>query len=212
MLLTKGWDSLMNTLTYEYGENLYINVTNECPNHCDFCLRNHSKGSIYADNLWYEGQEPSKEELWEDIVKRDLDQYTSVVFCGYGEPTCRLDDVLWLAKKIKEQGDYITRMNTNGLSDLINGRDTANEMAGLIDMISVSLNASTPEEYEHMCKSDFGACAYDSMIHFTKAAVSSGIRTYMTVISTMPDDEIENCRIICESIGAIFRIRQYIDK
>ena len=77
------------TITYEYGDNLYINVTNQCPNACDFCLRNNSTGSLYADNLWYEGAEPTKEEILADLKKRDLNSYAEIVFCGYGEPACR---------------------------------------------------------------------------------------------------------------------------
>ena len=71
------------TITYEYGDNLYINVTNRCPNACDFCLRNNSTGSLYADNLWYEGAEPTKEEILADLKKRDLNSYAEIVFCGY---------------------------------------------------------------------------------------------------------------------------------
>ena len=77
------------TMTYEYGGNLYINVTNQCPNACEFCLRQNSSGSLYADNLWYEGTEPTKEQLLADLKTRDLSKYTEIVFCGYGEPACR---------------------------------------------------------------------------------------------------------------------------
>ncbi len=127
------------TITYEYGKNLYVNLTNRCPNRCEFCLRTHSSGSIYADDLWLE-REPTKEEILEDIKKRDLSQYQQLVFCGYGEPTCRLEDVLWLCDRVKEFSPIDMRLNTNGLSDRINGRHTAPEPAGL----KWSLSASTP--------------------------------------------------------------------
>ena len=77
------------TMTYEYGGNLSINVTNQCPNACEFCLRQNRSGSLYADNLWYEGTEPTKEQLLADLKTRDLSKYTEIVFCGYGEPACR---------------------------------------------------------------------------------------------------------------------------
>ena len=88
------------TITYEYGDNLYINVTNRCPNACDFCLRNNSTGSLYADNLWYEGAEPTKEEILADLKKRDLNSYAEIVFCGYCEPALRweTDSVLRLRR------------------------------------------------------------------------------------------------------------------
>ena len=117
------------TITYEYGDNLYINVTNQCPNACDFCLRNNSTGSLYADNLWYEGAEPTKEKILADLKKRDLNSYAEIVFCGYGEPACRWDDMLWLAARLKEMGNYTLRVNTNGLADCITGRNAGNARA-----------------------------------------------------------------------------------
>ena len=77
------------SITYEYETGLYVNMTNQCPNSCDFCLRKNSSGSLYAENLWYQGKEPSKEEIWAELAKRDLNRYTEIVFCGYGEPACR---------------------------------------------------------------------------------------------------------------------------
>ena len=83
-------------ITYEYEKNLYVNMTNECCNSCDFCLRQNSSGSLYSDNLWYQGGEPTKEEIWEELLRSDMNRYNEVVFCGYGEPACRWDDMMWL--------------------------------------------------------------------------------------------------------------------
>lgn len=81
-------------ITYEYEQNLYINMTNQCCNSCDFCLRNNSAGSLYADNLWYQNGEPTKEEIWEELCRYDLNRFHELVFCGYGEPACRWDDMM----------------------------------------------------------------------------------------------------------------------
>lgn len=201
-----------DTITYEYGDNLYINVTNNCPNRCEFCLRNNSSGSLYADDLWYHGDEPTKEIMLEDIKTRDLSKYKEIVFCGYGEPCCRFDDMIWLAKEIKAMGDYTTRVNTNGLSDLINGRSTAAETAGLIDIISVSLNADNAKDYDDICHSIYGLEAFPAMLKFTRQAVKYAKEVHMTVVSTMKPEIIENCRRICEDLGAKFIIREYIEE
>lgn len=132
------------TITYEYGDNLYINVTNQCPNACDFCLRNNSTGSLYADNLWYEGAEPTKEKILADLKKRDLNSYAEIVFCGYGEPACRWDDMLWLAARLKEMGNYTLRVNTNGLADCITGATPRREMHGLLDIVIRQLKSRRP--------------------------------------------------------------------
>lgn len=200
------------TITYEYGGNLYINMTNQCPNACDFCLRQNSSGSLYADNLWYEGAEPSKEAMLADIRTRDLKKYGEIVFCGYGEPACRWDDMMWLCDKIKENGSHFIRINTNGLADLITGRNAALELDGKVDAVSVSLNASTAEGYEAICHSQYGLQAFPAILKFTSTAVFNVPHVRMTVVSTMPKEEIDACKRVCEKIGADFFVREYIDK
>ena len=197
------------TITYEYGKNLYVNLTNRCPNRCDFCLRTHSSGSIYAGDLWLE-REPTKEEILEDIKKRDLSQYQQLVFCGYGEPTCRLEDILWLCDRVKEFSPIDMRLNTNGLSDRINGRHTAPELDGRFEVVSVSLNAPNAEKYEALCHSEYGLEAFPAILRFTAEAGLYVPKVYMTVVDTMPQEDIAQCRRLCEDIGAIFRVRKYI--
>lgn len=199
-------------VAYEYGRNLYINVTNQCCNACDFCLRQNSPGSLYADNLWYQGGEPTKEEMWEDLERRDLNRYNEVVFCGYGEPACRWDDMMWLCRKIKEKGSHFIRINTNGLANLITGRNVSEEMDGLVDAVSVSLNASDAEKYEAVCHSQFGLEAFPAILKFTAGAVFNVPHVRMTVVSTMPKEEIDACKQVCERLGADFFVREYIEK
>ncbi len=197
------------TITYEYGKNLYVNLTNRCPNRCEFCLRTHSAGSIYAEDLWLE-REPSKEEILEDIKKRDLNQYQQLVFCGYGEPTCRLQDLLWLCDQVKKFSSIDIRINTNGLSDLINGKHSAAQLDDRVDIVSISLNAPNAEKYEDVCHSEFGLEAFPAILKFAAEAGLYVPKVYMTVVDTMPQADIDECRRICEGLGAIFRVRKYI--
>lgn len=197
------------TITYEYGNNLYVNLTNRCPNRCEFCLRTRSAGSIYAEDLWLE-REPTKEEILEDIKKRDLGQYQQLVFCGYGEPTCRLQDIVWLCDEIKKYSDIEIRLNTNGLSDLINGPHSAALLDNRVDIVSISLNAPNAEKYEEVCHSKFGLEAFPAILKFTAGAGLYVPKVYMTVVDTMPQADIDECRRICENLGAIFRVRKYI--
>ena len=199
-------------ITYQYGKNLYVNMTNQCCNRCDFCLRQNSPGSLYADNLWYHGGEPTREEIWQALDAQDLNRYNEVVFCGYGEPACRWDDMIWLCGKIKEKGSHFIRINTNGLAELITGRPAALELDGLADAVSVSLNASTPEGYDAVCHSQFGLEAFPAILKFTARAVLNVPHVRMTVVSTMPREEQDACRRLCEKLGADFFVRQYIEK
>ena len=71
------------TISYEVGDNLYLNLTNKCPCACTFCIRNSADGAYGSDPLWLE-HEPDFDEIMSDIDKRDLSKYKEIVFCGYG--------------------------------------------------------------------------------------------------------------------------------
>jgi len=199
------------TITYEYGDNLYVNPTNRCNFNCEFCLRRNSSGSIYTHNLWLE-REPSKEELLASIEDHDLTKYRQLVFVGFGEPTYRLEDICWVIDRMKEHGTKIyTRMDTNGTGSLIHGRNIAPDFAGRFDMVSISLNTDTAEKYDALCHPAQPE-AYEAMKAFAKAVKQYVPTVMMTVVDTIGAEEIENCRRICEEeIGAVYRVREYIE-
>ena len=200
------------TITYEYGDNLYVNPTNRCNFNCEFCLRkNGNDGSIYTHNLWLK-REPTKEEILESIESRDLSKYKQLVFVGFGEPSYRIEDICWVIDRMKEHGTKIyTRMDTNGTGCLIHGRDICPEFAGRFDMVSISLNTDTSEKYDALCHPVQNGC-YEAMKSFAKEIQKYVPKVMMTVVDTIPTEEIEACRKICEEeIGAIYRVREYIE-
>lgn len=200
------------TVTYEYGGNLYVNTTNRCNFACEFCLRHNKKsnGSIYTDNLWLE-REPTREEILASIEGWDLSKYQQLVFCGFGEPSYRIDDICWVIDQLKAKGKKIfTRMDTNGTGSLINGRNIAPDFKGRFDMVSVSLNTDTADKYDALCHPAQQG-AYQAMKDFTREITQYVPKVMMTVVDTIPQEEIENCRRICEDeIGAVYRVREYI--
>ncbi|MBR5472269.1 MAG: TatD family nuclease-associated radical SAM protein [Oscillibacter sp.] len=200
------------TITYEYGDNLYVNPTNRCNFNCEFCLRkNGNDGSIYTHNLWLK-REPTKEEILESIESRDLSKYKQLVFVGFGEPSYRIEDICWVVDRMKEHGTKIyTRMDTNGTGCLIHGRDICPEFEGRFDMVSISLNTDTSEKYDALCHPVQNGC-YEAMKSFAKEIQKYVPKVMMTVVDTIPTEEIEACRKICEEeIGAIYRVREYIE-
>ncbi len=200
------------TITYEYGDNLYVNPTNRCNFNCEFCLRkNGNDGSIYTHNLWLK-REPTKEEILESIESCDLSKYQQLVFVGFGEPSYRIEDICWVIDRMKEHGTKIyTRMDTNGTGCLIHGRDICPEFAGRFDMVSISLNTNTSEKYDALCHPVQNGC-YEAMKSFAKEIQKYVPKVMMTVVDTIPAEEIEACRKICEEeIGAIYRVREYIE-
>ena len=204
----------MMTISYEHGGGLYVNLTNRCDCRCVFCLRhNGHKGSIYADDLWLE-HEPTREEALADLLKRDLASYPEIVFCGFGEPAYRLDDILWLVDEMKKAVPALPPIciNTNGHANLILGRDVTPELAGRIDVLSISLNGSTAEEYCAVTQPRDGTSAWDAMLDFTKKASAYVPKVVMTIVDKdKSQEEIEHCRAMAESLGATLRVRAYIE-
>ena len=199
----------MMTITYKGRNAIYVNMTNKCPCACTFCLR-HNKDHVFnADSLWLT-REPSIQEVCDSIDTWDLSQYDEVVFCGYGEPTERLDDLLEVAAYIKSKSNIKVRINTNGLADLICGEPTAHKLQGLIDSVSISLNATNKEDYLNVVRPKFGIVSYDAMLAFAKDCVSYVPEVVMTVVDVVTSkEEQERSRQICESIGVKLRIRPY---
>ena len=199
----------MMTITYEGRNSIYVNITNRCPCDCVFCLR-HNKDHVFnADSLWLE-REPSVKEICDSIDAWDLTKYDEVVFCGYGEPTERLDDLLKVASYIKSKGETKIRINTNGLTDLICGEKTSHKLKGLIDTISISLNATNKEDYFKTVRPKFGIESYDAMLSFAKDCTKYVPEVIMTIVDVVTSKEEQAaCQKICESIGATLRVRPY---
>ncbi len=200
----------MNIL-YKVGNGLYVNLTNRCSSACRFCLRQTNKSVGEADTLWLE-HEPEAEEVIAEFAKFDMAQFDELVFCGFGEPTMRFDALIEVAKFVKREFGLPIRLNTNGQGALINGRDIAPEMEGLIDTVSISLNTSYPDKYNELVRSVYGDKAFDAMLSFAKEA-----RKYVpnvvlsTVETTITKEDEARCRELCAELGVKYRIREWID-
>jgi TatD family-associated radical SAM protein len=204
------------TITYEYEGALYVNLTNKCNCACEFCLRQgKAEGSIYTeDSLWLE-REPTREEAQDSFLSRDVCAYREIVFCGYGEPTYRLDDLLWLVDRLKEKfGDKLppVRINTNGHANLINGRDVCSELHGRIDTVSISLNATNAADYVALCHPVQGEEAWQAMRDFAWECTAYVPNVVLTIVDKdKTPKEIERCKQIAEGLGVKLRIRSFID-
>ncbi len=197
------------TISYEVGNNLYLNFTNQCPCACTFCIRNNADGAYGSDPLWLE-HEPSMDEILADLQKRELSKYSEIVFCGYGEPTCRLDVLIETAEWLRSKANGVKlRINTNGLGDLINGRSIAEELCSVIDIISISLNAGTKDEYMAVTRPKFEN-AWEAMQKFTADCVKIGSsEVVMSVVDVISAEQINAARTVAESLGAKLRVRKY---
>ena len=195
-------------IVYHIEDHLYLNITNQCPCHCDFCIRGNGESVGDAENLWFE-KEPTLQEMIEAFDHTDLDGYTEIIFCGYGEPMARFEELKALSKHIREKTSLPIRVNTNGLADLICGRKTAPELAGVVDSVSISLNAADAVHYQQICHSTFGEKSFEAMLQFTRDCLEVLDDVTMTVVDFINQDEIERCRAIANKIGAKFRVRHW---
>ena len=199
----------MADIIYTLEGGTYFNITNKCPCACAFCIRNKRDAVGSAKRLWFD-EEPTFDEIKAAIDAYDFSGVDSAVFCGYGEPTNALENLIKTAKYVKSIKPSIKlRLNTNGLSDLINGRPTAKEICDCIDIISVSLNDPDSEKYDKITKNIYPGRAFDAMLKFTKECVELGNEVHMTVVDVISAENIEKSRKICEDIGAKFIVRSF---
>jgi len=193
-------------IVYRIRDSLYVNLTNRCTSLCAFCSRvDDPVASGYYLGLARE-EEPSSAEVIAALGEPA--SFREVVFCGYGEPTLRLSELKEVARHVKASGGR-TRLDTIGHGSLIHGRDIAPELAGLIDEISMSLNAPTREQYEKIVRSDWPDRAFDAALEFARSASASGIKVIMSVVR-LPNLDLEACRRIAEEAGAEFRVRELV--
>mgnify|MGYP004685565643 FL=1 len=197
------------TILYRVHHGLYVNLTNRCSCACTFCVRGLSDSVGEADSLWL-SHEPTYEEVIEAFGAFDMDEFEEVVFCGFGEPTEVWDVLRRVARYVKDAFDLPTRVNTNGLGSLICGRDIAPEFEGLIDTVSISLNAPDAQTYQKIVRSEFGDRSFNAMLDFAREAKRYVPRVVMTTVdTTISHDDEARCREICEKLDVHYRVRAW---
>lgn len=195
----------------EGRRNLYVNITNRCNCACTFCLRT-MKHMAEQSTLWLK-REPTVAEVEQALDEVPWEYIKEVVFCGFGEPTMRLDDLLTLLHYVKKtHPDLPTRLNTNGLGELENGRIFAADFKGILDTVSISLNASNAQRYYELTRAKFGEKSYEAMLTFAEHCKPYVPHVVLTIVDHVEGpDEIARCKAICEQCGLTLRVRPYED-
>ena len=189
--------------------SLYVNITNRCNSDCVFCLR-HLKEMSQGSTLWLSA-EPSVAEVEAELASVDWRYIKELVFCGFGEPTMRLFDLTKLMAHVRDEWPQVVmRLNTNGLADLEYSRPVAQDFAGILDIISISLNAPDSERYLKLTRNRFGAGSFEAMLSFAESCKRYVPQVVLTVVSQVENAaEIEDCRKLCIERGLLLRVRPY---
>ncbi len=209
---------MSNTLVYLLNKKIYINLTNMCTNDCIFCLRK-DKDDVHGQTLWLDNEDypvSAVIEQFDNCCKFHhsllADDAPEVVFCGYGEPMLKLDNLKETAKHVKSTyPNTRIRVNTNGHANFVHKRNVVPELKGIVDEFSVSLNAPDKDEYEELSMPKFPQ-AYGEVKKFIKACSDEGIPVSATVVEGYKDKHLnlEACKKVAQELGASFRVREWI--
>lgn len=197
----------MADILYTYKNQVYANITNRCNCNCTFCVRSLKDAVGDAKTLWHK-TEPTLAEIKNAIDNFDFTGYTELVFCGYGEPTCALENLLASVAYVKKKHAVATRLNTNGLGNLYHNRNIIPELAAVIDSVSISLNAPTAEKYEAVTRPQFKD-AYPAMLEFAVLSQAAFQHTQFSIVDILPTQEIAACQKIADDRGIYLKIRKY---
>ena len=193
-------------IAYRIRNSIYLNITNRCSMACTFC----PKFTDYEVKGYYLrlDHEPDVEQIFQAVGQPE--RFDEVVFCGYGEPTLRLEVLKVIAKRMKERGVKRVRLNTDGLANLVYGRNVLPEIQGLIDSISISMNAPDAGTHSSICPSKFGSKAYEAVLEFISEAKRYIPEVVVTAVA-LPGLDVEACRKKANDIGVLFRVREHMN-
>jgi len=203
-------------IAYTIRDSLYLNLTNACTDRCVFCAlsdeefwKGEGSSPFVKGHHLKMSRDPSAEEVLADAG--DPSRYEEIVFCGYGEPAIRLKVLLEVGRRLKEKGARRIRLNTNGHGNLIHRRPIAQDLKGVVDEVSVSLNTPDAQQYLEICRPVYGLETYDSIKEFIRQCRDAGLKVIATVVA-MPGVDVEACRrVAVEELKVDCRVRTYDD-
>ena len=199
---------MMNIL-YKVHNNIYVNMTNKCSCGCTFCLRQNRDTMEDSESLWLD-REPTVEEVKAEFSKWDVEKYDEIVFCGFGEPSIRLYDILEVAEFLKSKYNKPIRINTNGLANLYFEKDVTPLFKDKIDVVSISLNTPNKEKYYELTRNQFCEKGFDGMLDFAKKVKNYVSKVVLTTVeTTLTKEEEQQCQKICDDLGVTYRIRPW---
>lgn len=207
-------------IVYRFGKNVYLNITNRCPNLCTFCIKTKWKMDFHGNNLNLAGHEPAAQEvlraLEEELVRAPFEE---VVFCGYGEPTLRLDVLLYVAQTLKgwqaqaKFPPFKIRLNTNGLGNRINHRDVVEQIRRVVDIVNISVNAENETKWQQLVRPEAEyQNAYPDVLAFVEQCVRAGFEKVIVSCVENTGADIPAMQALAQRYGATLYVRSFLDE
>lgn len=197
-----GAEEFRSIIAYPLHGNCYLNITSECTLRCGFCPKYNRSWEVQSYDLRLH-REPTADEVIEAIG--DPTAYREIVFCGLGEPTTRFEVLMTIARAVKAAGARV-RVNTDGLTNLREGRDVTAEMVGVVDALSISMNAQKEAVYIQHTRPKLEG-AYAAMLEFARLAGERGIEVSLTAIDGLEGVDVAACEQMAHQLGVNFRRR-----
>ena len=197
----------MANILYVYKDQVYANITNKCDCACTFCIRSQQDGVGDAETLWHK-VDPTLEDIYAAIDAFDFSGYNEFVFCGYGEPLCAFDNLVIAGRLLKSKYPGIKiRINTNGLGNLINKKDTIPAIAEFTDTVSISLNAPNAERYNEISRPKFGIDSFKEILRFAEECKKYIKTVKFSVVDVISPEEIAECQALADKMEIPLRVR-----
>ena len=199
---------------YRFKNALYINLTNRCPSACAFCLKTPKAMFFEGYNLNLAGKEPSARQVLQEVYKLLQEKPADeIVFCGYGEPTMRLEALLQIAAELKQKTQAKIRLNTVGLGNITHGRDITGELAKVLDKINISINSPDEQQWLRLvCPApQYAKGGYQSMLDFIRLAAQKMPDVTVSIVDKQGID-IQAAKELAQSLGAKFYVREFLDE
>ena len=207
-------------IVYRFGNGVYINLTNRCPNLCTFCIKTKWKLDFHGNNLNLQGDEPPATAVIAALEKElSTAPFKEVVFCGYGEPTLRLDVLLLVAHTLRgwraqaKYPPFSIRLNTNGLGNAVHHKDIVPQLRQAVDVVNVSVNAADEDTWRKLvCPAPEYENSFESVWDFLHNCVQAGFEKVVAscVDGVGADTQAVEKRACAE--GAVFYKRSFLDE
>lgn len=206
-------------IVYRFGDGVYINLTNRCPNLCTFCIKTKWHMDFHGNNLNLAGNEPSAQDVLR-ALEQELPKapFKEVVFCGYGEPTMRLDVLLYVAQILKgwqaqaKFPPFKIRLNTNGLGSRINHRSIVADLRRVVDIVNVSVNAENETKWQQLVRPEAPyQDGYADVIGFLTACVHANFEKVVLSCVENTGADLHALEELAHQCGATFYARSFLD-